>query len=123
MEFEIVKLDINLDGDSGTEIAAIENKQIIGSVMISHKETRSACITQLFVREDKRRQGVGRKLVEECCDISIHKCETIGLLLKKGNKAEGFYCKLGFVFAYQYDNGDSLLIKFLTSLPKANRRA
>lgn len=109
------KIDVIIDGNEESQIVAIgDSGALIGTVCLAHKKKRSACITNLYVGESSRGRGVGRKLVEACCDIATESgCETIGLSLCKGNEQSEFYRKLGFRFCYQYENGDSLLAFFL----------
>ena len=111
----LAKIDTIIDGNEESQIVAIgDSGALTGTVCLAHKKKRSACITNLYVGESSRGRGVGRKLVEACCDIATESgCETIGLSLCKGNEQSEFYRKLGFRFCYQYENGDSLLAFFL----------
>jgi ribosomal protein S18 acetylase RimI-like enzyme len=109
----LLRLDCNIDGSEETQIIAIDTgAKFIGTVELQYKNLRSANIRQLYVDEQFRGQGVGMMLVLECCRIANEAgCETLGLVVGKGNdKVRPLYVRLGFLFAYQYDNGDDLMV-------------
>ena len=109
----ILRLDTDIDGIEDSQISAVgENGDLlVGGVVLTYKGRRAACITRLFVHPDMRRMGVGRRLVKECAYIAkCGGCETLGLLLGADNSgAMRFYETIGFVFAYQYEDGSSLM--------------
>lgn len=57
-----------------TSIVCEENGEIIGSILCGH-DGRSACFYHVCVREDKRRQGIGRAMVQKALE-ALH-CENI----------------------------------------------
>ncbi|BCS54540.1 GNAT family N-acetyltransferase [Geobacter sp. SVR] len=108
----LLRLDCDIDGNEETKIVAIDSElQFVGTVGLQYKHLRSANIRQLYVDTARRGQGIGVMLVQECRQIARNGgCETLGLVVDKANdKARKFYEKLGFAFAYQYDNGDDLM--------------
>lgn len=117
---KIEKLEIFIDGVRTTQLIAICYSQIavpqfVGTVELLCVGRRSACIRQLFVHPDYRMQGIGTMLVE--CALKVSRaagCEAIGLSLAKSNdEAADFYRRLGFFFAYEYDDGSFVLSKSL----------
>lgn len=115
MRIQLRCLDAEIDGNQYSQIIALDHDagEFLGSVTLTHKGQRAACIQQLYVHNAARRNRVGSQLIEECRRIfEISGCETIGLLLAKGNEsADAFYSLLGFVFGYQYENGDALMVQ------------
>jgi len=109
-------IDCCIDGNEETKIIFVDPEyNIIGIVGLIYKGKRSACLIQLFVNPEFRIKGVGTKLINTCFQLAkVEGCETLGLLLEKGNEgARIFYSSLGFVFAYEYDNGDAIMSKVL----------
>lgn len=98
-------------GDEETLVVAAVAGRIYGTVALQHKDRRAASICRLFVTKNYRRRKLGTYLVDECIRVARGSgCETLGLLVKKDNEsAREFYRKIGFLFAYQYDNGDELM--------------
>lgn len=110
----LLALATEIDGDKDTQIVAIESASgyFIGTVNVAYRGKRSVCICGLFVHPSHRKNGVGRKLIEQCCVIAKEAgCETIGLLLNKGNESSLFYEKVGFNFGYQYDDESILMLR------------
>jgi len=94
-------------------IIALDNNTILGSTTLYHDGGRSCSICYLFVSPPYRLKGIGRMLVNKCCMISSNLgCHTTGLMVHKENReVEPFYIKNGFIFSYQYDNGDYLMTR------------
>jgi ribosomal protein S18 acetylase RimI-like enzyme len=111
----ISELEIVIDEERQTNIVALMNDIIVGTVSLKYKGQRSAAIFMLFVKEDWRNIGIGSLLVKRCCELSKENGnETIGLLVTKDNiDVESFYNKSGFKFVYEYDNKSLLLSKEL----------
>ncbi len=104
-------LETEFEDEVESQIIAIgRDGRFLGTVCVGHKGRRAAYIKQLFVHPSMRRKGIGSQLIEEGCRLSRESgCETLGLVLSKGNdSAEKFYHSLGFIFGYQYDDGDTL---------------
>jgi ribosomal protein S18 acetylase RimI-like enzyme len=99
------------DGDAFAFLGTVELLVLRVLVKGVIEARRSACIKALFVHPSFRRQNIGRELVEECCDIAAaFGCETLGLSLAADNReAMAFYEKLGFTFAYEYDDGSAIV--------------
>jgi ribosomal protein S18 acetylase RimI-like enzyme len=117
---DIDRLDITVDGVATTLLVASavsiipgHQSRVVGCVELLFQSRKSACIRQLYVHESWRRRGIGRFLVETSLKISaLGFCETLGLSLAKENESgAAFYRKLGFTFAYQYDDGSQLVVK------------
>lgn len=78
-------------------VAVVENK-IVGSIMIGYEGHRG-WINYLAVDPDRRRQGVGRGLMEQAEEL-LRKagCPKINLQVRSGNKeAADFYTRLGYL--------------------------
>ena len=76
---------------------------------------KSSGIRRLFVAPSERRRGIGTTLVNLCCrKAKDHGSETLGLSLGAGNEeAMEFYKRLGFIRAYQYEDGSHVVCKVL----------
>jgi ribosomal protein S18 acetylase RimI-like enzyme len=128
----IGRLDCEVDGTRTTQLVAFgddaqSGRSVVGTVELlflkaNAKVTtprRSACIRMLYVHRSFRMQGIGRRLVDEACAIARrYGCETLGLSLAVDNySAAEFYQKLGFLFAYEYDDGSMLVSRSLSAIP------
>ena len=109
----IRSIDCSVDGNEETMLVFVDEGDFLGTVGLQYRNLRAANIRQLYVKDDCRGRGIGSYLVAECCRIAKDAgCETLGLVVDKANDgAREFYRKLGFIFAYQYDNGDDLMTK------------
>lgn len=120
----VLRLDQEVDGQKTTLLVAAGSDTLLGSVELlfwqrgqrPREPRRSACIRMLFVHTAFRYQGVGRQLVDEACEIARHHgCEALGLCLAADNQGGRlFYEKLGFQFAYEYDDGSFVVTKRLS---------
>lgn len=110
-------IDTNVDGLEEARLMFVDEGVFLGTVGLQYRNLRAANIRQLYVKEDCRGRGIGSHLVDYCCGVAkVAGCETLGLVVNKANDgAREFYKKLGFIFAYQYDNGDDLMTKVLGS--------
>jgi len=78
-------------------VAVVRNK-IAGSIMIGYEGHRG-WINYLAVEPSLRRQGIGRRLMEEA-EMLLQKagCPKINLQIRSTNsEAAGFYVSLGYV--------------------------
>lgn len=110
---KILGLDTAIDGIDITKLAAIRNGEMLGTIELLYVKRRIAAIRRLYVHPDHRLQKIGRKLVEECCEIALAEggCEAVSLLVRLDNfAARDFYKKLGFTCVYQ-DDSDWILSK------------
>ena len=113
-DIKLLRFDTNVNSNKETKIVALYNDKIIGITGLSHVDKKSACLLSLYVDTNFRNLNVGSMIVNECVKIAKESnCKTIGLLLDKDNNAEKFYNKLGFLFGYEYDDKDSLMLKRL----------
>ena len=117
MMIEYEQLWTEVDGVKEIKIIAIERSAVlpfIGVIGLRLGE-RSSCVRQLFVAPSERRRGIGSALVNLCCrKAQDHGSETLGLSLGAGNDdAWEFYKRLGFIRAYQYDDGSHVVCKIL----------
>lgn len=114
MNFTLHELDTEVDGTREVRIIAMNGKLLLGTIGLGYLHRRSASIRQLFVHKQCRKLGIGRALVDRCCEIAKdNKCQCIGLSLDKANKdTEAFYEKLGFKFGFEFSE-DYLLVKYL----------
>jgi len=113
----ILILDCRIDGNEETKIIFVDSKRnFAGTVGLQFRGRKAACVLQLYVDPAYRLSRIGTMLIKECCRIAKDAgCETLGLLLENGNDgARKFYDKTGFIFAYQYDNGDAAMSLPLT---------
>lgn len=98
-----------------TQIIAMVGGTICGVVKLSHRGKRAAYIQDLFVSPEIRRMRVGSRLVNLSCDMAKEsRCYSItALMQEEADILSDFYLSLGFVFGYEYDNGDILMIRVL----------
>jgi GNAT superfamily N-acetyltransferase len=123
----LLAFDCKVDGVRTSQLVAFgdddrSGRAIVGMVELLYQKAnpdltprRSACIRMLFVHRSFRKQGIGRQLVNEACEIArSYGCETLGLRLAAINYSGAeFYRKLGFQFAYEYDDGSFVVTKNL----------
>jgi GNAT superfamily N-acetyltransferase len=59
--------------------------------------TRSLFLKELYVRQDKKRQGIGRALMRRVCDVAAaYECSRVEWMTEQGNTdAQRFYAALG----------------------------
>lgn len=125
---KIGRLDCEVDGMRTTQLVAFgddmhSGRAVVGTVELLFLKPnekcpaarRSACIRMLFVHRSFRMQGIGRGLIEEACEIArLHGCETLGQSLAADNHSgRVFYERLGFQFAYEYDDGAMIVSRNL----------
>jgi GNAT superfamily N-acetyltransferase len=61
-------------------------------------EAHRAELVDLVVRGDHRRQGIARRLVEECCvQAAAYRCAIMEASCRGGTPAERVYPRLGFI--------------------------
>ena len=110
-EVSLKSMRTNIDGVEETLIVAIEGDLIIGSVRCGGLDRESAYIRDLFVRKNYRLRGVAKQLVVVCTNEAfLSECESIGLQVSGDNRgAIEFYKKVGFLPAYEYDDGSKLM--------------
>lgn len=60
-------IDRFLSRNPSTCVVAEENGELTGAILCGH-DGRSACFYHVCVRQDKRRQGIGRAMVLFCID-------------------------------------------------------
>ena len=118
---EVRTLRTRIDGVPGAAITAWIGPKFVGSVTLSHLNSKSASVTNLFVALEFRRNGIARRLLGECAVRAMEHlgCECIGLIAARNNPARYFYPKVGFTLAYEYSD-KSLL--FSRPIRKATRR-
>ncbi len=86
-----------LERDRDALILAIENDEIIGTVIAGWNGWRS-CLYRLAVREDKRRQGIGKLLIDQ----AIERFKTFGgtridaMILDENETAHKAWISYGF---------------------------
>lgn len=114
---KILKINCCVDNIKETQIIYINSEYdiIYGIVSLQFKNKRAAYLQKLYVNEDFRKLGIGTLLIKESCRIAkIGGSETIGLIVKEDNNiAQMLYEKIGFSFAYQYEDGDILMSMLL----------
>ena len=86
-----------LERNAGLSLLAIQNGQIAGAVLCGH-DGRRGFIHHLAVRPESRRQGIGRRLVEQCLgglrSQGIQKCHLF--VFRDNQQAIEFWRALGF---------------------------
>jgi ribosomal protein S18 acetylase RimI-like enzyme len=110
LNVELKTLRKSIDGIPGAAITAWVGSFFVGAVTLSHLNSKSASVTNLFVSLDYRHEGIARRLLDECAFIAMeHRgCECLGLIVQGKNPAQYFYPKVGFSLAYEY--GDKSLL-------------
>lgn len=115
-DLTIYRLETSVDGVMESRLVAFTGNRFVGSVGVQHHQRFSAGLRQLFVDPDSRRSGIGRRLVEEACELArTSRCMSLGLTLAGENLGlfEDFYERLGFIFAYQFEDGSAILTRLL----------
>lgn len=113
MQVGIQFLATLVDGIEETKIIATNGAGVfVGYVGLQCRNRRAACFRQLFVKELHRGCGFGSELVRRCAEkAQAEGCETLGGLVAKENlDVLPFYKKLGFIFAYEYEEDGSVII-------------
>ena len=81
----------------GLSLVALQDGQLVGAVLCGH-DGRRGYIHHLAVRPEARRQGIGRRLVQECLaglDLQgIHKCHLF--VFRRNEEAIAFWQAIGF---------------------------
>ena len=104
----------SIDGVPGAAITAWVGSDFVGSVILSHLNSRSASVTSLFVALGYRHCGIAFALLEECARIAAkHKCDCLGLIVQPKNPARYFYPKAGYRLAYEYSDKSLLFSRSL----------
>ena len=92
-----IRNNFNIDGEK-IELAAKENKQIIGALVAVWTNGNEIELRHLAVAPNHQRKGVGRSLVAELCRISSDRmCHRIHTIAR--NTSISFFRKLGFQIA------------------------
>lgn len=87
-----------IERDPEALILAIENDEIVGTVIAGWNGWR-CCLYRLAVREDKRKQGIGKLLVDQ----AIKRFKTLGgtrvdaMILDENETAHKAWASYGFV--------------------------
>ncbi len=78
--------------NTGLSFVARDEGECVGAVLCSH-DGRMGYLSNLVVREDRRREGIGRQLVGRCMyaltGLGIHKCML--LIMKDTPEAQTFW--------------------------------
>jgi len=81
-------------GRSSTALVAEADGRVVGFVRVISDEISSAYIPMLVVRESRRRQGIGRQLLERATDRFSN--PEITWVLRTRSGSEPFWTSLGF---------------------------
>jgi ribosomal protein S18 acetylase RimI-like enzyme len=91
---------IDMVGQSHQVVVAAEGQEVLGFVVASVSEDRSTGEIQFFgVREDRRRQGYGRRLLLSAIDWLLDEAGVAGICLSVGEEligAQSLYESVGF---------------------------
>ena len=121
----LMQIDLEVDRQGVTWLVAVRDSRIVGNVELIHKGRVSAGLCKLFVVSNERNRHVGTALVNRAVRIAEESgCLTMGASLHSMNFGlmEKFYAKLGFIFAYQYDDGSTCITKVLNPEPVLARK-
>lgn len=120
-DIKIKYMDLKVDDTNETLIIALINGDLAASVRLDCIRKRSASAVLLYVVPYLRQKGIGRRLINICCEFATEaNCETFGLMVNKNNKtAIEFYEKCGLSFVYAYDDGFILMSKKLNKLKRS----
>jgi ribosomal protein S18 acetylase RimI-like enzyme len=81
----------------GLSLVALQDGQLVGAVLCGH-DGRRGYIHHLAVRPEARRQGIGRRLVQECLaglrGHGIQKCHLF--VFQRNEEAIAFWRAIGF---------------------------
>jgi ribosomal protein S18 acetylase RimI-like enzyme len=108
---KVLQLNTRFDGESAATFVGIECGALVAQCLLYYKNG-AARIESLFVSEQWRQRGFARQLINECKATARERgCVTLGLVVtKKNTAARKAYDRLGFMPAFQWDDGDTLLI-------------
>ena len=114
---EYEQLYTEVDGVKEIQIIAMERGAVmpfVGTIGLQ-LGAKSSSVRRLFVPGSQRRRGIGSALVNLCCrKAKDHGSDTLGLSLGAGNEeAWEFYKRLGFIRAYEYEDGSHAVCKIL----------
>lgn len=79
--------------NAGVTVTAFEGERLVGIVRAVTDFAYCAYISDVGVRSEYQRRGVGREMVRR---LREHQCEEVQLLLLENPDARGHYAKLGF---------------------------
>ena len=87
-------------GETAGENIITNKKEIVGTILCGH-DGRTASFYHVCVREDYRRQGIGKQMVVACMkQLKLQKVNKISLIAFKGNElgnnfwnGEGWTCR------------------------------
>ena len=101
------------EGERVQIIAFDEGLGVLGTVCVRRNTAFVGDFSRLFVREDVRREGIGRRLIDRATEL----CRDAGHVAisccvnPKNASALLFYERLGFRIAFQFADGDLLMTK------------
>jgi ribosomal protein S18 acetylase RimI-like enzyme len=91
-------------------LTLIENKEILGSLYVKLYQDQYV-IRDVFIKENMRGKGLGRKIMNEILEFLKPKKKNIILYVDPQNKiARKLYLSLGFIFEKKSYHGDKLVI-------------
>nr|WP_281497138.1 GNAT family acetyltransferase [Ornithinimicrobium sp. F0845] len=107
-----------LGGANSTVLAAVRGEELVGTAMVGHDGHRG-WVYYLAVAPGRRRDGVGRCLMEACEQwLRDRGAPKVQLMVRQGNAAVvEFYAALGYT-----DQGTITLGRFLDPELEARRR-
>jgi N-acetylglutamate synthase-like GNAT family acetyltransferase len=107
-------LQSEISGQIENHIIATIGGEVVGYVGL-RTCNHSATFAKLFVKQSFRWKKEGTELVSRCCEFAQQKgCKTLGAVVEVTNlDVLPFYSGLGFIIAYQYEDGDLVITKQL----------
>ncbi|MGC4017519.1 MAG: GNAT family N-acetyltransferase [Luteolibacter sp.] len=120
IEANIIRFDVEVEGVQETQFMLHYGNAIKARVGVKHFGVRVAQVRQLYVDPLHRHQGIGTRLIEECCRIAAASgCEAIALTVAQCNAGvEPFYTRQGFTIAVEYADGEIVLVKPIGPAPE-----
>lgn len=118
MTFQIRRLNTLVEGRDHALLVAELDGELVGSVELSRENARCAGFIRLFVAPHVRKRGVGRALVEKCCQVALEEstCKTMGISVANDPDLCEFYYKLGFHFSYEFEDGSLSMCRILEDM-------
>lgn len=108
MIWEIISMEVRVDGVHETQFLAMHEGQCVGRVGVKAHGLKVATVRQLYVAPEHRGKGLGKLLVNRCLELAAQcNCWAINLSVAKDNRGVlPFYYLLGFKVCVEWEDGE-----------------